>query len=725
MSYQYIYEATLPLDTETYVKRDADDQLYNGLKQGKFCCVFNSRKTGKSSLRVQVVNRLQNEEFKNEEFICIEIDFSQKGTTSTTAEKWYNSLILDFKKKIKLDINIKTWLNAHDWLSPLDRFAEFIDTIVLPQTSKKIIVFFDEIDSLLSLNFLTDDLFSYIRSWHNQGQSGEKNYQRLTCCLLGTATPSDLIQDKNRTSFNIGEEIELKPFNIQQVERLEKGFEGKVDHPLKVLEQILSWTGGQPFLTQKLCKLALDQITETSNLNLDELVNSQILENWEVHDNPEHLRTIRDRLLKDEKSSGRLLGIYQQLLNSPNQTLKADDSYDQIKLRLSGLVVKKNGNLEVYNRIYQAVFNLNWVEKELANQRKFYHENLVAWRTSGRIDTRQLLSGEILENALKEAEGKRLSDEDQDFLNASRDYDRQQLKQAKEKATKIIQLAQKGTQLERKGIQTLRLFNTTIDQRQTLRDAIQAGEDLQQLQAEWRELVQDDPELLKQTPAASPVFTLPEILSHIRQWRQLTGHSNSVWAVAFSPGGEFLATASVDKTAKLWNLQGEELITFTGHSNSVWGVAFSPGGEFLATASHDKTAKLWNLQGEELITFTGHSYGLRAVAFSPGGEFLATASGDKTAKLWNLQGEELITTFTGHSGSLWGVAFSPGGEFLATASYDKTAKLWNLQGEKLITFTGHSDSLWGVAFSPGGEFLATASWDNTTKLWNLDRKSVV
>ncbi len=456
MSYQYIYEATLPLDTETYVKRDADDQLYNGLKQGKFCCVFNSRKTGKSSLRVQVVNRLQNEEFKNEEFICIEIDFSQKGTTSTTAEKWYNSLILDFKKKIKLDINIKTWLNAHDWLSPLDRFAEFIDTIVLPQTSKKIIVFFDEIDSLLSLNFLTDDLFSYIRSWHNQGQSGEKNYQRLTCCLLGTATPSDLIQDKNRTSFNIGEEIELKPFNIQQVERLEKGFEGKVDHPLKVLEQILSWTGGQPFLTQKLCKLALDQITETSNLNLDELVNSQILKNWEVHDNPEHLRTIRDRILKDEKSSGRLLGIYQQLLNSPNQTLKADDSYDQIKLRLSGLVVKKNGNLEVYNRIYQAVFNLNWVEQELANQRKFYHENLVAWRTSGRTDTRQLLSGEILENALKAAEGKRLSDEDQDFLNASRDYDRQQLKQAKEKATKIIQLAQKGTQLERKGIQTLR-----------------------------------------------------------------------------------------------------------------------------------------------------------------------------------------------------------------------------------------------------------------------------
>src|SRR4028119_1280331 len=254
MTYKYIYEATLGVDTQTYVKREADEQLYEELKKGKFCYVFNSRKTGKSSLRVQVMNRL-----KQEGIACVEIDFSGKGTQLTTPEKWYNSILLDLNRKLSLDVNLKHWLSEFDWLSPLDRLAEFIDSILLKRISQNIVIFIDEIDSVLSLNFPTDDFFAYIRACHNQGQSGENPaYQRLTFCLLGVATPSDLIQDKKRTPFNIGQAIELHGFELEEAQPLAEGLALKASNPQAVLEAVLDWTGGQPFLTQKLCNLIVN-----------------------------------------------------------------------------------------------------------------------------------------------------------------------------------------------------------------------------------------------------------------------------------------------------------------------------------------------------------------------------------------------------------------------------------------------------------------------------------
>src|SRR4028119_56751 len=316
MTYKYIYEATLGVDTQTYVKREADEQLYEELKKGKFCYVFNSRKTGKSSLRVQVMNRL-----KQEGIVCVEIDFSGKGTQLTTPEKWYNSILLNLNRKLSLDVNLKHWLSECDWLSPQDRLAEFIDSILLKRISQNIVIFIDEIDSVLSLKFPTDDFFAYIRACHNQGQSGENPaYQRLTFCLLGVATPSDLIQDKKQTPFNIGQAIELKGFTQEQAAPLAKGLEGKVDRPIEVLNEIIDWTGGQPFLTQKLCKIVLEQ-AETRNPDIAELVQAYIINNWEENDNPEHLGTIRDRILSNQQRTSQLLGIYQQIITPPNPPL--------------------------------------------------------------------------------------------------------------------------------------------------------------------------------------------------------------------------------------------------------------------------------------------------------------------------------------------------------------------------------------------------------------------
>jgi hypothetical protein len=237
---------------------------------------------------------------------------------------------------------------------------------LLENISQNIVIFIDEIDSVLNLNFEIDDFLILLRTCLNKRADIPK-YQRLTFVLLGVATPSQLIRDKNRTPFNIGQAIELHGFQLHEAQPLLQGLISKVSNPQAVLKEVLAWTGGQPFLTQKLCKLIRSSSPIPINDEaewIENLVRSQIIENWESQDEPEHLKTIRDRLLKNERQIIQILEFYQQILLE--KEIAVSDSPEQMELLLSGLIVKQQGKLRVHNRIYELIFNCNWVERQIS-----------------------------------------------------------------------------------------------------------------------------------------------------------------------------------------------------------------------------------------------------------------------------------------------------------------------------------------------------------------------
>ncbi|MDP8935597.1 MAG: AAA-like domain-containing protein, partial [Cyanobacteriota bacterium] len=460
VSYEYQIGGSLPADASSYVMRQADLDFYESLKAGEFCYVLNSRQMGKSSLRVRTMQRLQ-----AEGFLCAFIDLTGIGKEDVTAEKWYAGLVQSLVSSYQLGKKFQWrawWKEQREFLSPVQRFSLFIEEFLLVEIEQNIVIFVDEIDSVLSLTFSMDDFFALIRFFYNRRVDVPK-YQRLTFALLGVATPSDLIADKTQTPFNIGRAIALNGFQLHEVQPLTDGLTGKVSNPQFAIAQILDWTGGQPFLTQKLCKLIIEASALGNYPSVEQVVKSRIIENWESQDEPEHLKTIRDRILRNQQKAGQLLGLYQQMLESGNppqlplskgglnaaapltQTeiaalapplnkeglgeVLADGSPEQTELRLSGLVLQQQGKLKVYNRIYEKIFNQKWVEKQLEKLRPYF-EAFNAWVASNYQDESRLLRGQALQDALTWSNNQSLSPLDYRFLAASQDFDKREVQQA-------------------------------------------------------------------------------------------------------------------------------------------------------------------------------------------------------------------------------------------------------------------------------------------------------
>ncbi len=569
----YKVGGSLEYQHPTYVVRKADTQLYQGLINGEFCYVLNSRQMGKSSLRVQMTKKLKAQGVK-----CAAIDMTRIGS-HVTPDEWYGGLVSELLRGFRLSrkINFRNWWRDREVLSPVQRLSEFIDDVLLIEFSDNIVIFIDEIDSIIKIPF-RDDFFALIRACYNQ-RVDNPDYQRLTFCLLGVATPSDLIASRSlSTPFNIGTAIELTGFNLDEVSPLVQGLETIVSHPRQVIAEVLEWTGGQPFLTQKLCKLIVQESesdTFKSSNGIEALVRENIIENWEACDEPEHLRTIRDRIKWSQRQKPLLL-LYQEILHQGE--VKAKDTPEQMELRLSGLVVKQQGKLKVTNRIYQAVFHHNWVNELLGEANLSQKETPLPIQSPIEI---------------------------------------QRFNQI---AARALQLADRA----------LALF--AEQEIKALLLAMKAGQALYSL-------VQDNCSL-ENYPTVRPVLALKTILDQIRERNEFKAHQYGVNHISFSSDGQNLVTAGLDGTVLLWNQLGQQIAQLEPPQPGVRSVSFSPDNQHIATAGDDGKIRLWHLSGQPIAEFNTHQVGIICVNFSPNGEYLAMA-GDSFVRIWNLAGQLL------------------------------------------------------------------------------------
>ncbi|WP_395140742.1 AAA-like domain-containing protein, partial [Armatimonas sp.] len=576
----------------SYVTRNADATLLTSLLVGEFCYVLNTRQMGKSSLSVRTIVALQEKGVKT-----VFLDLTRFGGQNVTAEQWYLGLLVETGRALGLRAEFLAYWKAHAEFSFVQRFFGALGEVALEKLTDSIVIFVDELDAALSLPFLVDEFFGALRESFNRRTQDER-FQRLTFCLLGVATPADLISDTRMSPFNIGKRITLTDFMTSEAAPLASHLTGGKP----VLDRVLHWTGGHPYLTQRLCRAIAEEPHEVKPADVDRLCEALFLSK-SARDSDDNLSFVRNRLLRSEVDLASLLDLYGKVRSG--KRVPDDETNPLVPvLRLSGVArVDASGHLIVRNRIYDHVFDKHWIlshmpDAELRRQKEAYRR--------GTLRTGFLAGAVIAVIGLL-------------ALNASQNAKKARLDANRAKRAEIA--AKESTEEAR---HNLYIANMNV---------IQADYEKNNF-SRINKLLEET----KDSPYRGFEWGYWNRLCNQNRLT-LKGHTGPVNSAVYSPDGKYVVTGGMDKTAKVWDAAtGKELLSLHGHSDRVYGVAFSPKGERIATASVDGTAKVWDSRtGRELFTLKGHTGPVYCVTFSPDGKRLVTGGTDEKQKWWDGQ----------------------------------------------------------------------------------------
>ncbi len=354
----FIVGRALPPDSPTYVKRSADDELFQLALAGQFSYVLAPRQMGKSSLMIHTAQRLRTEG------VSTALLYLSGSGARVSAEQWYLALIIRLKLQLKLSIDPDKWWAKQTSGDPVRRFTDFLHDVVLAEIKAPVVIFIDEIETTRNLKF-SDGFFATIRSIYDARET-DSTYKRLTFVLLGIAIPEELIKAPDRSPFNIGHEINLCEFSQEEAQVLQQNLQAICPNQAEpIFSRIFYWTNGHPYLTQKLC-LNVAKLREhgswtghgLTNQKVDWLVERHFL-STAAREEP-NLQFVRESI---ENSSGRrrLLNLYRRVYVG-KKVAEDRQSFDQNRLKLFGLVRAKKGTLKTRNHIYRRAFNLDWIK---------------------------------------------------------------------------------------------------------------------------------------------------------------------------------------------------------------------------------------------------------------------------------------------------------------------------------------------------------------------------
>lgn len=760
----YIAGGTLRADAPSYIERRADQQLYEGLLQGQFCYVLTARQMGKSSLMIRTVDRL-----RRADIAVAVLDLTAIGQ-NLTIDQWYRGLLLQLGAQLGLEAELMQVWQSQSKISLLQSWLNTIRQVVVQRFSQRVVIFIDEIDMVLNLPFSVDEFFAGIRECYNE-RSQNQQMERITFCLLGVAAPTDLVRDTRMTPFNIGRRIELHDFTEREAMFLAKGLSFGGRSGTALLQRIIYWTGGHPYLTQRFClEVAEDPGIRSSN-DVDRACTKLFLSTDSYDDN---LLFVRAHMLGGNTDVAALLDVYRRI-RVGNKV--ADDHADSLitSLRLSGITRSVNGRLLVRNRIYAHIFNKKWItssmpDAELRRQKAAYRRGVLR-ATLTVTATIALLFGSVLlvltqKKRAEEAEMNRRLSYDAEIRLAQEELDKANIERVDELLQETIP---SPGEVDLRGFEWFQFWRDSHREIWHIRADhpvvsvafSHTGKSLTVAESLWTSKAAESQYLITEydveSQKHSPFLSLPADISfhqiafspnHLlalvpdpyhaapgsrataslwnlhsgRRVTEFAAHNQELSWLTFSSDGKYAATADMGGTVKIWEIEsGREKLTLSNGSRRITWLAFSPDSQLLGVADDSQVVRFWNTNtGSEMRSLSTDQGIFTAVAFFPDGKRLLTATNDGALQVWDMQSQKILATMTGHSGYVKSIMFSPDGTMFATGSYDRTVRVWSTgAGNQLKVFRGHGSAVFSIAWSPNRKDLVSGGSDTNIKIWDL------
>jgi WD40 repeat protein/subtilisin-like proprotein convertase family protein len=347
-------------DRPCYITRSTDSELLERLQAGDYCNVIAPRFSGKSSLVARTASHL-----RAAGTLTAVVDLSQLGSRdgSTEVGRWYYGLAYRILRDLRLKLDLQSWWQERMPLPPAQRLGEFFWEVVIGGTRAPVTIFLDEIDSVSQLEYATE-LFSIVRACHD-ARAGEPEYRRLSFVLLGTALPTGPAERDGLAATEIGVRLELPDFRFNEARPLAEGFGLPPGDAERALYRVLYWTGGHPYLTQKVCQAVA---RNAARIDSDEAVDRLVAARFFAR-NAVARETSMSRVLDGLDRAGKLarpaLRHYRRICRGRRPKYEPGNPEHEL-LRVCGLVnVTAERRLVVRNRIYATVFTHSWAREAL------------------------------------------------------------------------------------------------------------------------------------------------------------------------------------------------------------------------------------------------------------------------------------------------------------------------------------------------------------------------